>query len=217
MVLKLYGNPLSTCTQRVATVLHEKNVPFEIVSIDLSKGEHKRPEYLAKQPFGQVPYIDDDGFILYESRGISRYISTKYANQGNKLVPTDLKEYGLFEQAASTETYHFDVYASRAVFEGLFKARMGLQTDEAALKSNLATLDAKLDVYEGILSKQKYLAGDEITLADIFHLPYGSMLYSINQGYLLEKAERPHVNRWWKDITSRPSWQAVKDGVKSTA
>ena len=57
MVLKLFGDPLSTCTLSVAIVFHEKQVPFEFHSIDFAKGEHKSPEYLRKQPFGQVPYL----------------------------------------------------------------------------------------------------------------------------------------------------------------
>lgn len=57
MVLKLYGFTLSTCTKRVATVLHEKNIPFEFHNVDLMKGENKAPDFKAKQPFGQVPYI----------------------------------------------------------------------------------------------------------------------------------------------------------------
>ena len=56
--VKLYGMPTSTCTRRVATVLKEKNVPYELVLIDLSKGEHKSPQYVAEyQPFGQVPVL----------------------------------------------------------------------------------------------------------------------------------------------------------------
>ena len=57
MVLTLYGHPLATCTQRVATVLLEKQVPFKFVVVDITTGEHKSPAYLEKQPFGQVPYI----------------------------------------------------------------------------------------------------------------------------------------------------------------
>jgi len=60
MVLRLYGSPISTCTRRVAMVLHEKQVPFKLHPIDLAKGEHKAPEFLARQPFGQVPYIVSD-------------------------------------------------------------------------------------------------------------------------------------------------------------
>jgi glutathione S-transferase len=57
MVLKLYGSPQSTCTRRVGTVLREKKVPFELITVDLMKGEHKAPPFLANQPFGQIPYI----------------------------------------------------------------------------------------------------------------------------------------------------------------
>jgi glutathione S-transferase len=57
MVLKLYGSPVSICTRRVALVLREKEVPYEFILVDLPKAEHKTPEYLKKQPFGQVPYI----------------------------------------------------------------------------------------------------------------------------------------------------------------
>jgi glutathione S-transferase len=57
MVLKIYGVLKSTCCQRVATILGEKNVPYELIEVNFAEREHKSPEYLAKQPFGQVPYI----------------------------------------------------------------------------------------------------------------------------------------------------------------
>lgn len=57
MVLKLYGSALSGSTRRVALVLKEKEVPYEFILVEMSKGEHKTPDYLKKQPFGQVPYI----------------------------------------------------------------------------------------------------------------------------------------------------------------
>ncbi|KZP02985.1 thioredoxin-like protein [Athelia psychrophila] len=122
MVLKLYGSPISTCTKRVAVVLKEKNVPFEFIAIDFRKGEHKAPDFVAKQPFGQVPFIDDDGFILYESRAIGRYIATKYASQGPALIPLgDLKANALFEQAASSEQANFDAVAHVLSYEKWFK------------------------------------------------------------------------------------------------
>lgn len=64
---------------------------------------------------------DDDGFILYESRAIARYLEAKYPNQGTKLIPDGLKERALFEQAASVEVNNFDPYASYAVGETVFK------------------------------------------------------------------------------------------------
>jgi glutathione S-transferase len=57
MVLKLYGHPEATCTQRVLTVLKETETPYEFVTVDIYTGEQKSAAYLAKQPFGQVPYL----------------------------------------------------------------------------------------------------------------------------------------------------------------
>ncbi|KAG6852872.1 hypothetical protein C0991_008452 [Blastosporella zonata] len=108
MVLKLYGSGGSTCTRRVGAFLREKKIPFELVEIDLAHGEHKSPAYLKKQPFGQIPYIDDDGFILYESRAICRYLEEKFPNNGPKLIPTEIKAKAIFEQAASVELNNFE-------------------------------------------------------------------------------------------------------------
>ncbi|KAG2018393.1 glutathione S-transferase [Coprinopsis cinerea AmutBmut pab1-1] len=214
MVLKLYGNPLSTYVKIVAVVLYEKNVPFEFHVVDYSKGENKTPEYLEKQPFGQVPYFEDDGFGIYESRAIARYIAEKYADRGPALIPTDLKKKALFEQAASIEVNNFNAYASPAVFEKLFKPYLNLTPDPAVYEKLFSQLEAKLDVYEKILSKQRYLAGDELTLADLFHLPYGVLLPQAGCNWT---ENRPNVARWFKELTERESWKAVKDGVKPIA
>lgn len=214
MVLTLHGNPMSTCTKRVAATLHEKNVPFKFSKIDFAKGEHKAPEFLAKQPFGQVPYLDDDGYIIYESRAIARYIAEKYADQGTSLIPKDLKAKGIFEQAASVEQSNFDVYASAAVFENVFKPMFGLTPNKDTFDSLIANLEKRLDVYDQILAKQKYVAGDEFTLADLFHIPYGVLLPAAGSNAI---EARPNVARWFKDITDRPSWQAVKDGITETS
>ncbi|KAJ7884507.1 hypothetical protein B0H13DRAFT_1889919 [Mycena leptocephala] len=69
--------------------------------VDVMNGEHKTPEYLENQPFGQIPYIDGDGFVLYETRAICRYIATKHPASG--LLPTDPKANALFEQAAAAQ------------------------------------------------------------------------------------------------------------------
>ncbi|TCD67892.1 hypothetical protein EIP91_011826 [Steccherinum ochraceum] len=221
MVLKLHGFAVSTCTLRVATVLKELNVPFEFVPVDITKGEQKVPQHVKIQPFGQIPYIeDDDGFILYESRAICRYIAAKYRSNvsGPALLPdlsTEMEKYAKFEQAASVEAWNFDFYASNATLELIFKSIYGGGvTDEVRAKEYLESLEKNLDVYDKILSSHRYLAGDDITLADIFHIPYARHLHT--RKYInLEDANRPNLTRWWKDITSRPSWQSVQGGVTS--
>jgi glutathione S-transferase len=103
MVLKLHGFKFSTCTQRVLTVLAEKGVTdFEIVSINLPAGEHRREPFISMQPFAKIPVLEDDGFFVYESRAICRYIAAKYADQGTQVMPntSDLKAFGIFEQVS---------------------------------------------------------------------------------------------------------------------
>lgn len=126
MVLKLYGNHVSCYTHNVLTVLHEKQIPFEYISVNLLKGEQRSPDYREKQPFGQVPCIVRTFIsfvtrclthILYESRAICRYFCAKYPSQGTSLVPLELKAYAIFEQAASNEASNFDNFASKILYE----------------------------------------------------------------------------------------------------
>ncbi|KAI0249087.1 glutathione S-transferase [Lactifluus subvellereus] len=210
MSFKLHGFPRSTCTRRVAHIARERNIPYEVIPVDPSKGEHKQPAHLQHQPFGQVPYIvQEDGFELYESRAIARYLAT--IGSGPELIPTEPRARAKFEQAASIEYAHFDSLASGIAVEKLFKPMRGLATNEERVKELVPSLESKLDAYEVILSKQKYLAGDEVTLADLFHLPYGSVV--IESLKLINLETRPNVQRWWNDISSRPAWQAVKNGA----
>lgn len=154
--------------------------------------------------------MDDNGLIIYESRAICRYIATKYASQGTPLLPTDPTAIAFFEQAASIETSNYEPFVSGLAWELKFTMWFGGKTDEARAKSLQGQLSAKLDVYDAILGKQKYLAGNDITLADLFHLPYGAVILDIG---LDEFSSRPNVARWWKDISSRASWEAVKGGI----
>jgi len=191
-------------------IAKERNLQYQLVAVDFKVAEHKQPPHLQHQPFGQIPYIiQDDGFELFESRAIGRYLAT--IGSGPELIPTELKARAKFEQAASIEYSNFDPIASGIANEKVFKQFRGEVTDEKRVEQLLGQLEGKLDGYEVILGKQKYLAGDNVTVADLFHLPYGSMVFE-QLGYgNLDK--RPNVKRWWNDISSRPAWQAVKNGA----
>ncbi|KAH8081300.1 thioredoxin-like protein [Cristinia sonorae] len=217
MVLKVFGFPTSTCTRRVGVVLEELNIPYELIVVSLPKNEQKSAAFLEHQPFGVVPYIvDDDGYEIYESRAIARYLAAKC---GSSLLPSpsDLHKWGKFEQAASIEQSNFDVFAASIAAERVFRPAKGLTSDENIAQRHTEALAAKLDVYDVILSRQRYLAGDECTLADLFHLPYGAMITKIGINLLEDESRRPHVARWWKDISSRDSWQKVKDNLPLTS
>ncbi|KAL5480329.1 hypothetical protein ACEPAI_1599 [Sanghuangporus weigelae] len=209
MVVKLYGLPWSTCTEAVITVLKELGVQYEIEVVNLLAGDSRKPEYIANlHPFGQIPVlIDEDGFKLFESRAIARYLIAKYGpNSG--LIPKDLKKNALFEQAMSIENNDFAPPAGGLASEKYFKPMMDLQPSEERVAEHASTLEKKLQAYERILSKQKYLAGDELTLADLLHLPYGAII--TDQVGFKGLTATPNVARWWKDISSRESWKSVQ-------
>jgi len=176
MVVKLYGNYPSSATVRAALVLIEKQVPFELVKVQLREGEHKRPEYIAKyNPFGQIPALEDeDGTIVYESRAIGRYVALKYATQGTPLLPdpADIKAVTVFETGAIVEAFQFDPAAYPAARELVYFPSLGFAHKPDVGNAALETLKVKLKGYNIILEKQKYIAGDILTLIDLFHLPH---------------------------------------------
>ncbi|KAJ7323355.1 glutathione S-transferase [Mycena albidolilacea] len=217
MVLKLYTDPdVGGGPAIVGLTLVEKHVPYEHVPVNIDAKEHKTPEYMAKHPFGQVPMIDDDGFIVYESRAICRYILEKYPNQGPELLPKGLKERTLVEQAAAVEYATFTPALLPVLKEVRPKRLRGEPVDQAVLDEALKELSAKLDVYEVILSKQKFLAGDEFSFADLCHYAYAPLLLTIG-GIDIMTSKGPNVTRWWNELISRPTWVKLKEeGFKST-
>ncbi|TRM64581.1 glutathione S-transferase [Schizophyllum amplum] len=214
MVLKLYGSDLSTTTPMVSLVLHELNLPFEFIKLDLLQGEHKQPEHVAHQPFGCVPYINDSGLILYESRAICRYLCRKYADRGGRaLFPVDhLEEYTRVEQGISIEQCTFDPVVRMMFTERVYKPLLGLKGNDQVFDEARAKLDQNLDVYDKILGEQKYMGGETFTLADLFHIPYATRLSQVGCDFMESK---PNVARWYKDITSRQSWLANAEGIKA--
>ncbi|KXN88451.1 Glutathione S-transferase F11, partial [Leucoagaricus sp. SymC.cos] len=88
IVFKLYGWVNSTGAKPVALILRLKQIPFEYIEVGLPKSENKRQPYTDIQPFGQVPTLDDNGFIPFESRAIARYFVEKYPGQGISMAST---------------------------------------------------------------------------------------------------------------------------------
>jgi glutathione S-transferase len=196
-MIKLYGNPMSTCTRKVLTTLHETNTPFEMNVVDFGKGEHKQAAHMAHQPFGQVPAIDDDGFNLFESRAIARYIDAK---AGGKLTPTDIKQRGKMEQWISVETENFTPHAMKFVYEGVFKRP---QTPEV-MKNATERLELACTVIDKNLAGKTFMVGDQFTIADITYAPYIDYAMMTPAKELFAK----HANfmAWWGRVSERPSW-----------
>jgi glutathione S-transferase len=195
--MKLFGHPMSTCTRKTMFTLHETETPFELVLVDFAKGEHKGAEHLVRQPFGQVPALDD-GFPLYESRAMMRYIDEK---AGHKLTPSDPRQRALMEQWISVETSNFTPHAMKFIYHSIFGRKQSPETLEAAG----AGLDHACDVLEAALVESPYLVGDALTLADICYAPY--LEYAMASDAKDRILARPNVAAWWGRVRDRPAWQ----------
>ncbi|CAI0435455.1 unnamed protein product [Linum tenue] len=213
--VKVYGPPLSTAVSRVLACLIEKDVAFQLVPVSMAKGEHKKPDFLKLQPFGQVPAFQDDSISLFESRAICRYICEKYPDKGNTaLYPANPLAKASVDQWLEAESQSFNPPSGVLVFQLAFAPRMKIPQDPKAIKLNQDKLKKVLDVYEKRLSESKFLAGDEFSLADLSHLPNADYLVDVaGKGEVF--GSRENVGRWWEEISGREAWNKVKELRKS--
>jgi glutathione S-transferase len=195
--MKIFGNPASTCTRKVLMTAHETKTPFELVVVDFAKAEHKQPAHLARQPFGQVPALDDDGFAMYESRAMARYIDGK---AGGLLTPRDPQARARMEQWMSVETSNFAPHAMKFIYHSVFRREQAPEV----LKAAGAALDTAYGVLERALADQPFLAGGAFSLAEICFAPYLEYLAATPAANKL--AEHPRVAAWWSSVRDRPAW-----------
>jgi glutathione S-transferase len=180
--------------------LAETNTSHEFVLVDFAKGEHKQPPHLARQPFGQVPTLQDGDFELYESRAMCRYINEK-AN--GPLIPRDLRDRARMEQWISIETSNFTGHVMKFVFHHIFNRE---QTPET-LASAGEQLDKALGIMDKQLASHPFIAGGTFTLADISFMPY--LEYGMGTPAKDAFAKHPHVVAWWNKISEKPAWRKI--------
>ncbi|KAL3684816.1 hypothetical protein R1sor_002838 [Riccia sorocarpa] len=204
--VKLYGVPYSVCTSRVIMCLLEKQVGYDLQVVDIVKTQdHKKPEFLKLQPFGIIPVLQDKDFSVFESRAIIRYIARKHEGHGTPLYGTSEKDKAMVDQWLEVEAQNYNPAIAPAVWHLIHAPLFGQQGDPTVAKASIEKLEKVLDVYEGVLSQSKYLAGDFFSLADLSHLPFTQYLINdAKRGDIFDK--RPHVKEWWKSISTRPTW-----------
>ncbi|RKH03465.1 glutathione S-transferase family protein [Corallococcus sp. CA053C] len=197
--MKVYGNPMSTCTRKVLTVLAEKGREAEFINIDLMKGEQKSPAHVARQPFGVVPAFEtDDGFMMYESRAIIRFLDRTLP--GPSLTPADPRAYALMEQFMAVEQSYFSGPAMKIVME-----RFRGTNDEANVAKGREGIKRPLEVIDAALAKQPFLAGTDFTLAEVTWAPYMDYLMAMGEAGLI--GQYKNVTAWWDRVANRPSFK----------
>ncbi|XP_010549801.1 PREDICTED: glutathione S-transferase F12-like [Tarenaya hassleriana] len=205
MAVKVYGQITAACPQRVLLCFLEKGIEFEVAHINLDSFEQKNPDFLLRQPFGQVPAVEDGDFKLFESRAIARYYAAKYSDQGTALLGKSLEQRAIVDQWAEVEAQYFNPLVQPIVINLVVKPKFGYPCDDVLVADLRSKLEKVLDVYETRLGPNRYLAGDEFTMADLTHMP--PMRYLMDETGLSRLVkDRLNVNRWWEEISARPAW-----------
>ncbi|CAD6872241.1 glutathione S-transferase family protein [Methylomonas fluvii] len=162
-MITLYDMSLSGNCHKVRLLLGLLVLPYQIQAVDLRGGEQRSPEHLQRNPFGQVPVLDDEGLIIRDSQAILVYLAKRYG--GEKWWPDDA--YQLAQIAAWLST------AANEVANGPAKLRVhhkfGSPIDTAAAGH---TADKVLGIIDRHLQNQDWLVGDSVSIADIAVYPY---------------------------------------------
>nr|QGZ00472.1 glutathione S-transferase delta3 [Glyphodes pyloalis] len=195
MAIDLFYTPGSAPCRIVLLVAAALNVEFNHHLVDLRAGEQLTPEFLKINPQHTVPTIVDDGFSLWESRAISRYLASKYG--GQSLYPEDLKARALVDQRLD-----FDLGTLYPRFAQYFYPQLfaGAPADEALLQK----LEQGLKFLDTFLEGQKYAAGSELTLADLSLVATVSTIDAAG----INLKDYPNVIRWFDLVkTTAPKYE----------
>lgn len=162
-MLKLYGSSLSSPSNKVRFVANYLGLAYEYSKVNLRAGEQLKAEFIKINPAGKIPAIDDDGFYLFESNAIIRYLADK---NNSPLYPKPLKERAVVDEWMDFGSMHVGMAVSKVTYNRLFAPMRGQPVDENSIKEGLGFLDRFLPVVDGQLAKGKYLTGNALTLAD---------------------------------------------------
>ena len=205
-MITLYG-AMASRAHRVVWMLKELDVPFEHVPTNFMDGSTRKPEFLAVNPNGRVPALDDDGFHLYESLAINLYLARKY---GGPLAPQGPKEEALATQwsfwvATEVEKPLLLACANRMLF-----AETSRNEEEAQMA--LAKLDRPMKVLDAHLARQPCLLGERFTVADL----NVATVMDLSPQCGISLAAWPCVQAWHQGCLERPAavdWKSVKFSV----
>lgn len=197
---KLYFFPFSQHSRRVVSLLEEAQIPYQANLVDLAKGEHMGPDYLAINPNHQVPSLVDEDVSLYESHAIMRYLCDKH--DLSSWYPKDAVKRAQVDQWLDWCQCQFGPMVKDIVFNMLFAEQAGLPVDTIAIERGQKTLESLALILEDKLTQQDYLAADHATIAD---LALASNIFHLG---LAQQAPQSHnIKAWYDRIASLKGFQ----------
>jgi glutathione S-transferase len=199
-MLKIWGRNTSSNVQKVIWALGEMKMPFDRIDVGGAFGKTKEATYLAMNPNSLVPTLEEeDGFTLWESNSIIRYLAAKHANR--TLEPADVKTRA---NAQKWMDWQLSVLgpAITPVFWGLIRTPPE-KRDANAIAAGKEKTIAAANLMDAQLGKTQFLAGSGFSYGDI---PVGIMIHRYMQ-LIPERPAMPHLDRWYAAMSSRPAFK----------
>jgi len=191
--MKLYDRDISGNAYKVRLLLALLQVPCERITVDLPGGENRKPEFLQLNPRGQIPVLEDDGRVFWDSTAILVYLARRHG--GEPWLPTDA--------AGMAEVMQWLALAQNEILYGLARARaINLFKRPWNLEEAQATGRRALEVLEGRLAGHEWLALERPTIADVACFPYVAL--APEGGVSLEDC--PAVKRWITRVQKLPGY-----------
>ena len=194
-MITLYGHEISGNSYKARLLLSLLNLEYEWVRVDLMKGEHKSPEYLAKNPFGQVPFLVDGETQLADAQAILVYLARQYG--GEKWLPLDALSLAQIIRWLSTAAGEVRQGPENARLYYLFGAGTNINIERATQKSTFIL--TQLDQH---LSDRTWLEFDHPTIADVAIYPY----IALARDGKIDLDAYPHVLNWIERVKQLPGY-----------
>jgi len=212
MTLILHGYRYSVYVRIARLVLAEKGVAYERVEVNPFAGEIPAA-YLALHPFGRVPALVHDGFGLYETGAIVRYIDRAFPEPA--LQPADTRRLARMDQIMGVvDAYAYWPLVRQVFVHDVVRPHIGTAGDPVELEKGLASSARVLDALESLAASDKWLTGPDLSLADL-HLGAMIAYFAQSRRGLELLGMRPRLTAWWERMAQRPGLAATDPGLPS--
>ncbi len=196
--MKLFDFPFSPNSRKVRAVAYELGVHFEHVPVNLIANESRSPAFLARNPMGRVPVLEDGDFVLWESTAIIRYLAA-----GTSLVPTERRSAAEMDRWIAWQLAHLHPALRKVAFERIVKPLThGGPPDEAAIEAGTTEFTELTAVLDGALAGKDYVAG-ALSIADFALAAH----YSLAAPCGLEMSRFERASAWLARVLERPSFR----------
>jgi len=201
----VHGIPGSPYVRAALLSLEEKGADYEFAAMAL--GTLKQPPHLARHPFGRIPAFEHDGWMLYETQAILRYVDAVVS--GPSLQPADPRAAARMNQLMGiTDWYFMPQISAPITFQRVVAPRFGIPVNEARITEAVPNARICVGEISRLMDGHSWLAGETLSLADLLLAPHLSMFAPTEEGKPILN-DHPRLTDWLARIEARPSMRAT--------